>query len=1019
MKRDFRHIIWFWVLPLLLLSCTQPEADIPTPELTFADKIDASFESIALSCIVSGNVTAEKLIIEYAKDKDLIGAMTQSFEKKGDSFNITISGLEIQTTYYYRYTVENKASSYTDEKIRQFKTLDYVVPVVTTGVVKDVSGTKATLEGNVDFTCGKTITAQGFKFGKDQNKLEDQPAELTSLSLKVEGLDFETTYYYQAYATTEIGTGYGEIKEFKTSNAVSFKAIETKEITASSAVIFGGVLDNGGIEVDQQGFRYGEDGSEDFTFVASTGESKLENLKAATTYKVWYYAKTFEGEFESDKIVFSTSTGLVDLEAATVTNVLAQSATFESGILSSNGADIIESGFCYSTTERPDLEDSKVKTSSSGEMSVTVTSLTVSTKYYVRAYATTNIGTTYSVETSFTTKSGVIELDNLSVSDVLPESVCITVNLLDDGGTSVEERGFCYSTTDSPTILNNKLTINTQAYTFNGVITSLIRSTKYYVRAYAKNELGVFYSGQISFSTPSGLASLGTLVSSSVESTSAEFSCEITSDGGASIAKRGFCYSTGAQPTVYSSVVSVNGDVGSMQSKIDNLEPGTTYYVRAFATTDYGTVYSNEVSVKTKLGLPTMSPVSITDIQPTSACFSSGIAKEGDGYVLEKGYCYSQSPSPDKGDTIIYANSSWVINVTGLEQNTTYYVKSFATTQYGTSYSEEVSFTTTYNPVEFGSISASFIDVSRATIQCEVVSYGGNSVIEEGFCISTSPGASTTDNKYQSNGEAFQTITSLTKGVTYYVKRYVINQIATFYSDETSFTTFTSPDNTINGLYSVSDSKKVVFSPANLWYERETMNSFFAPKQYSITGVVINELTGGGGAFNTYDVLDIWQASKGLKSKYTVEDYSRWRILSKEEWYYLINERQNATALIRYDVVVDGIKGVLLLPDTWPGGYSIQDGNLVSKEEFSIYDSLGCVFLPYAGSIGDYTSYGYIGQIANLWTSTQGYEGQYYHYYIAQFRDENRASLYGEAFTIFYVDVSSARACIRLVADVD
>ena len=189
-------------------SCNTPEADIPTPKITFKESFNADYESVVLSCSVTGNVTAERLSIQYAKDKSLAGAKTIALE-----------------TYYYRYIVENKVSTFTDEKIREFKTLDYIAPVVSTGEVKDISGTKATLEGVIEFACGKEILEKGFFFGKDSNKLEAKPTSESSLTLFIEGLEFETTYYYQAYAKTEIGTGKGEVKEFKTSNAVSFNAL--------------------------------------------------------------------------------------------------------------------------------------------------------------------------------------------------------------------------------------------------------------------------------------------------------------------------------------------------------------------------------------------------------------------------------------------------------------------------------------------------------------------------------------------------------------------------------------------------------------------------------------------------------------------------------------------------------------------------------------------------------------------------------------------------------------------------
>ena len=74
---------------------------------------------------------------------------------------------------------------------------------------------------------------------------------------------------------------------------------------------------------------------------------------------------------------------------------------------------ITECGVCYSTTNHtPTTSDSKEVSStasSSSSKSVKLANLTKKTTYYVRAYATSAIGTTYSDVKTFTTKSGTPE----------------------------------------------------------------------------------------------------------------------------------------------------------------------------------------------------------------------------------------------------------------------------------------------------------------------------------------------------------------------------------------------------------------------------------------------------------------------------------------------------------------------------------------------------------------------------------------------------------------------------------
>ncbi len=69
----------------------------------------------------------------------------------------------------------------------------------------------------------------------------------------------------------------------------------------------------------------------------------------------------------------------------------------------------------------------------------------------------------------------------------------------------------------------------------------------------------------------------------------------ISNDGGATITARGFCWSTSSNPTIVLNTKTINGSgIGSFTSNIDGLIPGTTYYIRAFATNSMGTSYGNE-----------------------------------------------------------------------------------------------------------------------------------------------------------------------------------------------------------------------------------------------------------------------------------------------------------------------------------------------------------------------------------------------------------------------------------------
>ena len=81
--------------------------------------------------------------------------------------------------------------------------------------------------------------------------------------------------------------------------------------------------------------------------------------------------------------------------------------------------------------------------------------------------------------------------------------------------------------------------------------------------------------------------------------TTASSGGNITSDGGATVTVRGVCWNTTDSPTTANSKTTDGTGIGIFTSAITGLIPGTTYYVRAYATNSVGTAYGNEVSFTT------------------------------------------------------------------------------------------------------------------------------------------------------------------------------------------------------------------------------------------------------------------------------------------------------------------------------------------------------------------------------------------------------------------------------------
>ena len=95
--------------------------------------------------------------------------------------------------------------------------------------------------------------------------------------------------------------------------------------------------------------------------------------------------------------------------------------------------------------------------------------------------------------------------------------------------------------------------------------------------------------------------------------------------------------------------------------------------------------------------LPTITTNSISDIAFTTAISGGNITNDGGAAVTSRGICWSTTPNPTVsnttdggGDGVGIFNSS----LTGLIENTTYYVRAFAVNSVGIAYGNELSFTT-------------------------------------------------------------------------------------------------------------------------------------------------------------------------------------------------------------------------------------------------------------------------------------------------------------------------------------
>ena len=357
--------------------------------------------------------------------------------------------------------------------------------------------------------------------------------------------------------------------------------------------------------------------------------------------------------------------------------------------------------------EKDDLTDAISSKVNVGESAfhVNINNLSTETKYYYCFECYSSHSSTRSEVHSFVTlKAEKPVVETGAVENITLNFASCGGNVVSDCGADVTERGVCWSTSQNPTINDNKTSDGAGMGTYNSNITGLNKNTTYYVRAYATNSAGTGYGNEISFTTLKDIVkpTVKTNEVSSVVQDAAICGGVVIDDGGAEVTARGVCWSTSQNPTINGSHTDDGTGEGDFTSTITGLTAGTTYYVRAYATNVMGTAYGEQRSFATtseEVLLPTVITEEVTDITTDSATSGGNVTSDGGATVTAHGVCWStsQNPTIDDNDGMTTdgnGTGSFTSNIPNLAPNTRYYVRAYATNSAGTGYGDEISFTT-------------------------------------------------------------------------------------------------------------------------------------------------------------------------------------------------------------------------------------------------------------------------------------------------------------------------------------
>ena len=444
---------------------------------------------------------------------------------------------------------------------------------------------------------------------------------------------------------------------------------------------------------------------------------------------------------------------------------------------------------------------------------------------------------------------------------------------------------------------------------------------------------------------------------------------------------------------------------GRWRGALQQFTPGVGYMYNSNRTEQVSFVYTHAYQ-------PEVNTLAVSGITSTSATVGGNLLNDGGATMRQCGICWGTNENPTISNNVVLVEEltqgEYALELTNLIPGTTYHARAFATNSVGTTYGEDVSFTTQFVLPTVTTNAVSGITTTTAIVGGQFSFVGNCFVTECGVCYRTEEGTETCIVIDATNNTFSTTLQGLTPNTTYFVRAYATNGAGTAYGEEMSFTTLedTFPQGAINGLFSINENGgQVYFSQGNLQYIGSAGNGDenntgaywkFADKQWDYfsysTGQEYYNVTAdrdlfgwgtsgynhgavcyqpwstsmtdgdysayGNSYYNLYDQNG--QADWGYNAIANGgnQENSGWRTPTIYEWHYLCFTRVT-TSGIRWALgTVNGAAGAILLPDEWDASIftlnNVNGGsynsNIITAEEWtSVFEVNGAVFLPAAG----------------------------------------------------------------------
>lgn len=473
--------------------------------------LNASYKQSSSSAVI------DEVGFYYGEDSDLIAAEKLVAGSKNENFSVKVLPNTYGKEYYYKAYLSNGKSeilssvkSFIMPAFENFVTLN--APKVITASGNDVS-----ISATISKAEGVTLSEAGVFYSSDSDVTTDD-TKVTSnnvgtINVDIKGLTTGAKYYMRSYVMECEYIAFSEIVEFVPHAVPSVTTVNVSDISYRTAVSGGSSISDNGLDITLKGVVWSTEANPTIELSTKTENgagkedfiAEISGLSPGTKYYVRAYAINSDGVGYGDEITFET---LSQSNATVTTNapseVTSSSAMSGGNVISDGGAEVTGRGVVWSIDHNPTISlDTKTSDGTGvGKFTSAIIGLAPGTTYYVRAYVTNTLGTSYGEEVSFTTNPVVPTVSTNEVSDDIISDWNIPLlggNVTETGGAEVIERGLVWSSLPNPTVDDNKIPSGSGLGQFEVRLYELSFGTRYYIRAYAINPAGISYGNEVTF----------------------------------------------------------------------------------------------------------------------------------------------------------------------------------------------------------------------------------------------------------------------------------------------------------------------------------------------------------------------------------------------------------------------------------------------------------------------------------------------------------------------------------------